>query len=246
LLSGDYEHLPPISGPWGSIFGYARQTDPSHASRVPGHPRLQPAFLPQPTSPRHCSLAVTSTSHRCRALRARISVTCQTGPSRAFSGSRPPTPSTRFSPTAYKPPPSLSSGYEHLPPISSLTGSNFGYAPNRPLSCVLGFQAPHTLKPPLSRSLQHPTTALWWLRAHPTDVEPDRLDILFCAPNPPTLRIRTSSPPRPSTTPFPIARDPSLSFSSVSLHVLPISSSRGSVFNGRLPFFYSFFILIFY
>jgi hypothetical protein len=132
-------YLPPISSPWGSIFGYARQIGSSRASRVPGHPRLQSVSLLQPTGPHHRILAVRSTSHRYRALRTRFSVTCTKSAPLVHLGFQA---THAFNPSLSRSLLTPTTAFWRLraPPtdIEPVGHEFWSRAPNQPLSCVSG------------------------------------------------------------------------------------------------------------
>jgi len=150
---------PSTSNPWGSILGYARQTAPlvTSCSRPP---QPQPAFSPAAYKLLSRLSSGYDTSHRYQVRGARFSATrAQTGPSRA---SRVPGPHG-FKPASLSqytnPPPRLSSGYEHLPPIWSPWSTIFGYVRQTgPLSCVSCYRPP-ALQPASLPQIQAPPAA---------------------------------------------------------------------------------------
>jgi hypothetical protein len=92
LDSARIPQVPPTSSPWGSMFGFVRQTGPPRASQATSPPALQLTTRLQPTTPPHWIQVESRRSHRCRAQGARFSVSCAKPAPLVHSGPQAPQP----------------------------------------------------------------------------------------------------------------------------------------------------------
>jgi hypothetical protein len=88
--AGGSQSIPPISSPWGSILGIARQTAPLTHTGLRLPPALELAPLPLPTSTLHRLQVEPRRSHRHRAQGARCSVSRAKPPRLTHTGLEAP------------------------------------------------------------------------------------------------------------------------------------------------------------